>query len=852
MSLKTWIAEALKEKSDFSDAVIAENLTREIEEKPDASELADIVRQLNTLDENGLTPLMILLNRKKSLIVQRLLEIPGLNLNLLDPDANNLLSRAVVENDEALVKVLITKVDSKTLNQPNKYEATLLLRAASRNLTNIVKVLTLHPDIDLNAQTYEGATALIYAISKNNIELTDYLLSLPQTNPTILDYNGLSAYAHADKNNEKIQVLLKNKGAIDTGQTHLLNQFVKYLREMQKIEKEKNGVNIQYNEDDITQFIIQLIPGQCAGLSTLWLDKKADDEESQLFGYMELISQWDGTRKKLMSSEIFEEKKFGGESSSFLQNVFEEFLNTMRWTQTTDKLLRKIDREIMTMDSYKSLNILKPKSQKLKEEFRISFIFKHNELTHLLENIVNDNKRILIGGPNHVIGVIKKGEKYYCFDPNVGKEIAFDNLTKLQSFIEYRLFTVFGLGKDKMRLTLSVTDKIVNKPFPYKINPISFARECFSNEQAESKDKSLDINRITTNNNESTLYLAAFDGDPEMVKFLLKHQDIDINNISGLYSPIKVAARFGHQEVVKILAKRSDIKLSDIWDALVIANCKGFSNIAAILEPIVIRHKVYYKEFKDVDLDDPFYKYFLRIASGDLNAIAEAIKTGVDINRKDPNGWTLLKHAMFHQSVDLVKALIKANAILTISDIGTLQANIHIAKALLEIKPIDKNIWLQFICLPIEDKNMRVIYEEIAKVTGIDKNKPETQLYIAIANSDLDSVKKLLQKDVDVNAILMDGKTALDCVFDLPDKINEPIFAFLQSLNAKYAIEIEKEAAKTKVISSSTPDLESEIKTHQVPNSFFYHDKENKIYDETNTEDQKIRPTMGGKDENHE
>lgn len=153
--------------------------------------------------------------------------INKVNINALNPDTEWLgiqdsplkgataLILAAVHGHENLVKRLL-EVPGINVNIQEKFGKTALIRAASRGYENIVKLLLNTSEIDVNIKDADGVNALMCAIAVEHENIVRLLLQNPKININSKDNNGWTALmAAADLGYANITKLLLDMPGID-------------------------------------------------------------------------------------------------------------------------------------------------------------------------------------------------------------------------------------------------------------------------------------------------------------------------------------------------------------------------------------------------------------------------------------------------------------------------------------------------------------------------------------------------------------------------------------------------------------------------------------------------------------
>jgi ankyrin repeat protein len=185
----------------------------------------------------------------------------------------------------------------------------------------------------------------------------------------------------------------------------------------------------------------------------------------------------------------------------------------------------------------------------------------------------------------------------------------------------------------------------------------------------------------TCNEGNTALHLAARNGHEDIVGFMLSKGKSDINaqNNNG-WSALIWAAMGGHTQVVDVLCKASvnyNLADADGRTALMWAARHGHTGaVGHLLKKgidlevtdkaglTVGDHAREYQELRVLlgvtkDLQDELLH---AARQNDMEGVRRAIEAGINVNMKDPDGWTPIMWAAMHGSLDLVQLLLRHGA----------------------------------------------------------------------------------------------------------------------------------------------------------------------------------------------
>ncbi len=164
---------------------------------------------VNETDRQRQTPLMIAIQNTLSRHLVGTLIAAGARIDYQDPmSGNTALHYAVQLGDVSLVSTLTWMPSSSLCNMKNNASYTPLMLAVMEGHEKIVQILLRIPGIQINEQTAQGATPLILAAQKDQVNIAQMLLHA-NANVHFIDLYGKSAldYAIQRKNDAMIKLL---------------------------------------------------------------------------------------------------------------------------------------------------------------------------------------------------------------------------------------------------------------------------------------------------------------------------------------------------------------------------------------------------------------------------------------------------------------------------------------------------------------------------------------------------------------------------------------------------------------------------------------------------------------------
>ncbi len=264
--------------------------------------------------------------------------------------------------------------------------------------------------------------------------------------------------------------------------------------------------------------------GYCHGITLLWLYKISSGEQNWFYKTVEEIINCK-TKADFDAAQI----------------AIEKFIAHIEWLQNSDKYITGINQ----LDIEKLIG--------LTNEFSLSCLFSHKNLDDLLEKIIVTNKLICISGPNHTIGIYKKHDTLYLFDPNY-------------NHMQPRILPDVKSLKREMIRCLFKQNNTFNARMPLEINisrnPSSLRNSSSHSTITIEKNKAYEeivqsLKNIDTLGYAgiSNLHLACESGDLAAVEYLLKHGARPNQVCKSDWTPLLVASARGYDEIVKLLLK---------------------------------------------------------------------------------------------------------------------------------------------------------------------------------------------------------------------------------------------------------------------------------------------------------
>jgi ankyrin repeat protein len=174
---------------------------------------------VNQANRSGQTPLMAANEKGNLAITERLLAMPNINVNAQSEKGSTALAFAAAAGQLAVVERLL-RVPGIQVNLANNHGVPPLMHAAKAGHHEIVNRLLQMPGIDINRQeTLHSGSALMAAAYYGHLPIVQRLLQMPGIQINVRSNNGRTALNQAMRstspNKQAIIKLLKEHGAIE-------------------------------------------------------------------------------------------------------------------------------------------------------------------------------------------------------------------------------------------------------------------------------------------------------------------------------------------------------------------------------------------------------------------------------------------------------------------------------------------------------------------------------------------------------------------------------------------------------------------------------------------------------------
>ncbi len=255
----------------------------------------------NLADKDGWTALMLAAVKGHTEDLKLLLENEKTNPNLADERGFTALMFAVDKGHAETVKPLLENEETNP-NLVNKDGWTALMSAADKGHTEIVKSILENEKTNPNLVNNDGWAALILAANKGHTKIVELLLENEKTNPNLAQENGLTAlmYAAGQGHAEVVKLLLKNKQidpnhADENGKTALEiakdrgnSEMIKILQNQEQLQSQLvvavSSGNLEKAENLINRGANPNLPASGAPKERVWtpLDRAAAQKNAPM------------------------------------------------------------------------------------------------------------------------------------------------------------------------------------------------------------------------------------------------------------------------------------------------------------------------------------------------------------------------------------------------------------------------------------------------------------------------------------------------------------------------------------------------------------------------------------------
>lgn len=405
----------------------------------------------------------------------------------------------------------------------------------------------------------------------------------------------------------------------------------KVIDSLNRFLNKQKHIKLQLNNDGI-----------CSGLTVLYLLAKAKKQENSFFASIDNIAD---LRKANYEQNASEASKFCG----IAEIAYAPFRYKRNVTQSDVSKIAEMIGEKLPI--YK--------------KFSTSVVCNTNaRLEWLLKNTVFDDDLIYLGSSSHAIGLYKKNDLYYLYDPNYEDgEKSFRSIKDLAAEIKKRL-----PSSNDQEFALNIN--IFSNPYRPVVKNIFPSKNEIAKQLYEQSNQQ--------NVKDQALHHCCFNGDSEMAEELLSLGANPSAQDKAGVTPLGVAYTHGHLNTARILQKDSRWKISDsdIITALVFATAKGQVHS--------------YNELMKNRIDYPPLKNFLKQYFNANTLLHLACESGNEelvetILKKDPGDMfvqnaeheTPLMRAAIKGHIKVVKSLLKQSEIYI--DTNSLQKSLHLA-----------------------------------------------------------------------------------------------------------------------------------------------------------------------------
>ncbi|KAK4314139.1 hypothetical protein Pmani_014558 [Petrolisthes manimaculis] len=173
-----------------------------------------------------------------------------------------------------------------------------------------------------------------------------------------------------------------------------------------------------------------------------------------------------------------------------------------------------------------------------------------------------------------------------------------------------------------------------------------------------------DVDAVTPKTNYSALYLAARNGDLQIVNHLVNSGcNINIQTSWGV-TPLLVATYWGHIEVVKyLLSNGGDPNIQQI-EGYTVLHKAVYYNHPTIVDALIKRGDF------DINIksNNSYTALMLAVRNGDVKMVTKLIDNGAKVNPQDEKGYTALMLAVRNGQVSMVTKLLNAGADVNLQD----------------------------------------------------------------------------------------------------------------------------------------------------------------------------------------
>ncbi|OUM67236.1 hypothetical protein PIROE2DRAFT_58917 [Piromyces sp. E2] len=663
-------------------------------------------------------------------IVRMLLKQPNININIRDDKGFTALMRAVQGGHSKMVKLLLEE-PGIDVNLKNEDGDSALVNAAVNCHLDIVRMLLEHPNIDVNIQDDEGSTALIYAAKEIAVMMKEY---------------------DSEDKDEISEIMFKINKLLYEDNMNVSSQNYREIVEL-LLDHSNIDVNIQDN----------------LGYTALICAAGNNHKET-----VELLLGHPNAGDRI---DVNLQDKKGG--SALIYAVNENHKEIVKLLLNHPNVKDKINVNIKHNNGGTAL--MQATLHGYKEV--VSILLNHPNIdvnATIQTSIIDEDTALTIAikeGHKEIVELLLKHPKI-----NVNQTFGmFHHVTALIRALQ-------NDDEDVVKILLNQPDINFegNDMVPNLFIPILRGKENFVNLLLK---QGVNVNKKTFNGF-TTLMCAIMDGHIKIVKQLLNHPDININdeNDDG-ETALKYAVQYeqdgntliyaaeaGNARIVKLLLDQPGIDINAQNDegetALDCAKRTGRRSVIRLIQSNIGLRKQQYITFEEITqpsnetIYEEFWKAISRGDDNEMNSfLDEDGKILIDINTRNKNGNTALIIASEKGNWNAVNWLLKRGANPSCKDVNGDNALITAAR-----------------------KGHFDVVEELlfrgANINSTGQHK-RTALMAAAENRHIRVVKLLKKKGAKISIKDDNDKTVLDIInekkHDDPENIYESIRGILES-----------------------------------------------------------------------
>lgn len=622
---------------------------------------------VNSLDQRNHTPLMYAIKSNSVDFIQFLLQQPDININAQDQGGLTPLHYTIIENDIVTFKQLFNseKIDAFLIDNNN---TTIWHYAAKYGRFDILKEIFAKTQDKINEIDKYGRTALMFAITKKDSEIFNFLIEYKDIDVNIKDIKGESI----------LSLAMNQLGYRESDGNKEVETIISTL-----LSKKSTDVNIE-DSDGETPIMIATRKENISVYRTLSNMKEINLNHLNKMGQnlMHLASKINDTelQKEIINNDKIEinlkDKNQKTPLHYAIQNEKESFLKELISKNRTDINIKDCDNNTPLMitiktrkESYSLLLINHPKIDICQRDSKNNNYLhiaceKENSgiVTSLISKGVDINAKNDDGNTPLHIAIMRNDSKAVSCILKCGKVVSINErnekgFTPLHIACDNHSYRSDGMIINQL---LSYRGIDVNLQDFKGRSPIIIAQENHNSSIVESLIKDGRTN-LNVKDKEGRSLLSLSYSNSSIFSMLVHRTDIDINTVddSG-YTPLHIAVARKDTDLVSyiVYSRRGSIPI----DAKTKSGL-SFMHLAAKQKSILLMN-TFSNMGLSYNVQDNKGRTPLMVLINEKSPIIKAWesllnKRSLDINLQDEDGWAIIHYAAVSEKSNILPSLFR-------------------------------------------------------------------------------------------------------------------------------------------------------------------------------------------------